>query len=141
MKVCSLIQPWATLVVIGAKERETRSWPTSYRGPIAIHASAGMPKWAKDACRFPPIQEALSKAGYKTWRDLPRGAILGVSEITGVQRIGPENTPPAPEVYFGDYTPGRYQWFLGPARALPAPIPAKGSLGLWDTDLVRAEPM
>jgi hypothetical protein len=40
MKTISLLQPWATLVAIGAKRIETRSWATSYRGPLAIHASA-----------------------------------------------------------------------------------------------------
>jgi hypothetical protein len=38
MKALSLWQPWATLVSIGAKRIETRSWPTKYRGPLAIHA-------------------------------------------------------------------------------------------------------
>lgn len=32
-------QPWATLIAIGAKRVETRSWFTSYRGPLAIHAA------------------------------------------------------------------------------------------------------
>ena len=38
MKALSLRQPWATLVAIGAKQIETRSWSTAYRGTIAIHA-------------------------------------------------------------------------------------------------------
>jgi hypothetical protein len=33
---------------------------------------------------------------------------------------------------FGDYSPGRWAWRLGNVRALPEPIPAKGSLGLWE---------
>lgn len=39
MKAISLWQPWATLIALGAKTIETRSWQTSYRGPIAIHAA------------------------------------------------------------------------------------------------------
>lgn len=39
MKVISLLQPWATLAVIGQKKIETRSWSTKYRGPLLIHAS------------------------------------------------------------------------------------------------------
>lgn len=34
----SLWQPYATLIAIGAKKIETRSWPTRYRGRLAIHA-------------------------------------------------------------------------------------------------------
>lgn len=40
MKAITLWQPWATLFACGAKEYETRSWATKYRGPIAIHAAA-----------------------------------------------------------------------------------------------------
>lgn len=39
MKAISLWQPWASLVPAGAKPVETRSWSTSYRGPLAIHAA------------------------------------------------------------------------------------------------------
>jgi activating signal cointegrator 1 len=40
MKAISIWQPWASLIAIGAKKYETRSWETSYRGPIAIHAAS-----------------------------------------------------------------------------------------------------
>ena len=43
MKALSLTQPWATLVVIGAKRIETRSWHTSYVGPLLIHAAKAIP--------------------------------------------------------------------------------------------------
>lgn len=39
IKALTLYQPWATLIAIGAKKIETRSWDTKYRGPLAIHAS------------------------------------------------------------------------------------------------------
>lgn len=42
MKVLSLTQPYATLIAIGAKRIETRSWATPYRGPLAIHAAQGL---------------------------------------------------------------------------------------------------
>jgi len=37
-KVLTLHQPWASLIAIGVKTMETRSWSTSYRGPLTIHA-------------------------------------------------------------------------------------------------------
>lgn len=43
MKVLSLWQPWASLVTLGVKTIETRSWSTKYRGPLAIHAAARGP--------------------------------------------------------------------------------------------------
>ena len=39
-KVLSLIQPWASLAVLGHKKIETRSWNTKYRGELFIHASS-----------------------------------------------------------------------------------------------------
>jgi hypothetical protein len=45
MKAITLHQPWATLVAIEQKKIETRSWPTSYRGPLAIHAAKTMPDY------------------------------------------------------------------------------------------------
>ena len=39
MKVISIKQPWATLILEGLKEYEFRSWKTKYRGELYIHAS------------------------------------------------------------------------------------------------------
>ncbi len=50
MKRLSLIQPWATLILSGAKRFETRSWRTPYRGPLAIHAGGRFPSLAKSLC-------------------------------------------------------------------------------------------
>lgn len=32
MKVLTIRQPWATLIALGEKQIETRSWRTAYRG-------------------------------------------------------------------------------------------------------------
>lgn len=40
MKYITLRQPWATLVALGLKRYETRSWDTDYRGDLVIHAAA-----------------------------------------------------------------------------------------------------
>lgn len=39
MKVLTVWQPWAQLLAAGHKHNETRSWRTSYRGEILIHAA------------------------------------------------------------------------------------------------------
>lgn len=44
MKVLTLHQPWASLIALGVKTIETRSWSTAYRGPLAIHAGSTWPK-------------------------------------------------------------------------------------------------
>ena len=40
MKVLSLTEPYATLIKMGIKTIETRSWKTNYRGELYIHASS-----------------------------------------------------------------------------------------------------
>ena len=39
MKAITLWDPWASLIALGEKKVETRSWRTDYRGPLAIHAA------------------------------------------------------------------------------------------------------
>ena len=43
MKAITILQPYASLIVAGAKQYETRSWDTPYRGIIAIHAGKNKP--------------------------------------------------------------------------------------------------
>jgi hypothetical protein len=47
LKALTLWQPWASLIALGVKTIETRSWPTKYRGPLAIHAAVRLPKVAE----------------------------------------------------------------------------------------------
>lgn len=42
MKVLTIKQPWATLIMQGYKRFEFRSWQTKYRGDLLIHAGKGI---------------------------------------------------------------------------------------------------
>lgn len=133
MKTLSLTQPWATLVAIGAKHFETRSWSTSYRGPIAIHASKRFPRDAIAICFEQPFGKVLHASGIVTPSELPLGAVIAIAELVDIQPtariLGILSDQ---EDAFGDYSPGRYAWHLTNVRKLPEPVPARGSLGLWD---------
>ena len=131
MKAITLTQPWATLVAIGAKRIETRSWRTSHRGPLAIHAAKGMPDWAKDICNEEPFRSVLLAAGIAGVCDLPRGCVIATASLIGCLTTE-QSFPSEQEEAFGDYGPGRFAWWLDNVVPLPAPIPAKGSLGLWE---------
>ena len=148
MKALTLTQPWATLVAIGAKKIETRSWRTSYRGPLAIHAAKGFPKWAKDTCRDNPFHSALYAAGLarERWTEgIPIGCVIATCNLldclpmvatgclSGVFDDYPELDTPQ-ERAFGDYSEGRYAWILEDVKPLPEPVPAKGALSLWEWD-------
>lgn len=132
MKAISLTQPWATLVAIGAKKIETRSWSTGYRGNVAIHASKTFPRWAQELCYNGHAIGWALKAYGVDWTALPKGAILCVCDLTACIRVEDASVKGTLEEWFGDYTPGRYAWRLANVRSLPEPIPAKGSLGLWE---------
>ena len=51
MKVITIKQPFATLIAEGLKEYEFRTWKTSYRGEILIHAGKGVDKKAMERFR------------------------------------------------------------------------------------------
>lgn len=146
MKALSLTQPWASLVIEGAKGYETRSWGTTERGFIAIHAATGMPVAARDIAYQSPFREALGlpDTAYPDRRRvlderLPRGALLGFARLDHVQQIA-EGTAAylgisEQERAFGDWTPGRYAWRFGATIQFEYPIPYHGALGLWTIDL------
>lgn len=133
MKCASLIQPYATLVVIEAKRFETRSWDTSFRGPVAIHASKGFPRWARELCEKEPFKSVLARAGYLKASDLPRGAVLGIADLFHTSQVTANTIlPREPEVSFGDYSVGRFLWHLHMLQKFKEPVPARGMLGLWN---------
>lgn len=126
MKALSLTQPWATAIIIGRKQIETRSWQTSFRGQIAIHAAKGFPAWAKE---FASVEHALQRLPSR----FPLGAIIGVAKIQDIRSTYElKLTISAIEKIYGDYSDGRFGWLLSDVIALPEPIPCKGALSLWD---------
>jgi len=150
MKAISLLQPWATLMAIGAKKIETRSWYTSHRGPLAIHASLG-DEWLQRLFSRDPFYRHLKAAGYTNASALPKGAVIGEVNIIDCRRIVTRETPitkmidkrvlmhppGGDELEFGDYTPGRYAWITSGAIIYHRPIPAKGQLSIWEFDQKR----
>lgn len=152
IKALTLWQPYASLVARLAKKVETRSWATSYRGPLAIHA-------AVRECRREEITEAMARAldwhFPSLWADvdgLPYGRVVatcrlvtcyrltsvesdairdGVTTVLRTLQAGPVEITPD-EAAFGDYSPGRFAWVLADVQALTPPVLAKGGRGLWD---------
>ena len=143
MKALTLTQPWATLVAVGENSIETRSWGTSYRGPLAIHSARGFPRDARELCRMSPYRGALGRHGYEDALSLPLGAVIAVAELVDVVQFtrgslrdvrarAKRGEFPPHEADFGDFSPGRYGWVLKDVSALREPIPARRMLGLWE---------
>lgn len=140
MKVITIRQPWATLIALGEKKFETRSWRTKYRGKLGIHAGKNIDK---AACRQEPIRSVLAKHGY-TDKNLPTGVILATCKLSNCIKVANElvmtayfNNGEDNEYYFGDYSEGRYAWELQDVQALENPIYAKGQLSLWEYPLKK----
>ena len=109
MKALTVYEPWATLLALGAKTYETRSWDPASKGLktptlLAIHAAK---HWDADTagillCR--PFREALAEAGFDIpqmpsdcharmlfrKRDCPftLGAIIGVGLLVDARPTG-----------------------------------------------------
>jgi hypothetical protein len=93
MKAITLYQPWATLVAMGKKRIETRSWSTNYRGSLAIHAGQNMKyiTGANSIIGQEPFRAALldDKYGYPTFPDFSLGVIVATCELIGYLYIPP----------------------------------------------------
>ncbi len=132
MKCLSVTQPWASLIVVGAKRIETRGWQTGYRGTLAIHAARKFPQSLRDLCAREPLRSLLHQAGHKSWRSLPLGALIGTVELLDclpVEDLGPVSVS---DRAFADLRPGRWAWLLDRPRSLAAPVPMSGRLGVFD---------
>jgi activating signal cointegrator 1 len=148
MKALSLWQPWASLIVIGAKAFETRGWDTRYRGPLAIHAAKKWNEDLKEQCLMRGFREAL-RPFYTTLGDIPRGAILGIVNLVEIistnfilaesekHLMKPElrqrtHIVSDQEMLFGNYASNRFAWRLEVVERFAEPIPTKGMQGLFE---------
>ncbi len=136
LRALTVKDPWATLIAIGAKQIETRSYRTRHRGLVALHSSKAFSSEDQALCFQEPVRSALERAGMRSPADLPRGAVIAVAEIVGCNQVpdgqGWEGSIPSePERSFGFYSPGRWMWRLQGVHRLPEPVQCRGMLGLW----------
>ena len=141
MKALCLTQPWATLMAIGAKQYETRSWRTRYHGLVALCAAKNFPRACRDLIHEDPFRQVLGATGWHEPKALPRGVILAVGFLSGcdptdqisvLRRADGSLVLSDQERAFGDYSPGRWAWLFHRVMVLARPLPVVGSLGLFD---------
>jgi hypothetical protein len=136
MKAITLYQPWATLVAIGEKTYETRSWKTDYRGELAIHSSKYFSKGLRKLCLQQPFIDALH--GYLGPSLNPNkqfwfGYILAICEMVDcIPTKEIRRNLHLRELSFGDYSDGRFAWQLKLIKLLDSPVSARGFQGLWN---------
>jgi hypothetical protein len=140
MKSLTLFQPWASLVAAGVKCVETRSWGTSYRGDLAIHASKRWDDGLADAWRDAAENTrrcwglAFRPPAWIAAGNLPLARTLGcvVAVVTLADCRPMTDAPDAQEALFGTFGTGRWGWTLANLRSLAEPVPVTGRQLLWD---------
>lgn len=128
MKVISLTEPFATLIKEKKKKIETRSWKTSYRGELYIHASSTrVPKeWKENKELMNLVQEELTFGKIICKCNLVDCIEMTEEWIDKLKKEQPE------EYVCGIYEKGRYAWVLEKIEPLEEPITVKGHLGIWN---------
>ena len=117
MKVLSLKQPFAELVVSGNKTIELRKWNTSFRGKFLVHASKI------------PDRKSMKKFGFS---ELQYGFIIGEAELVDVKHyLNQEEHQKDKQKHLADSTWGNYGFVLKNAKRIK-PIPVKGKLNFWE---------
>lgn len=120
MKVLSLKQPFAELILQGRKTIELRNWNTKFRGEFLIHASK-IPDW-----------NAMEKFGFEK---LPCGFIVGKAELVDVKKYlnNSEHTKDKNK-HLANSSWGNFGFILKNVKRIE-PIPAKGKLGFWEFNI------
>ena len=124
MKAITIKQPFASLIREGYKEYEFRTWKTSFRGEIYIHAGLGIDK------------EAMNRV--KDYNlTYPSGCIIAKAKITDCvevdDNLSQELLKKNEKVYYNlkKKKEKRYGFKIEDVEKIN-PIPVKGKLSLWD---------
>lgn len=135
LKGLTLTQPWASLIAVGAKEWETRGWPTGYRGAVLIHSSRNFPGDAREFAGSHPLVAPLLPQLRDPFEHIALGCVVAIARLTDCVRTTDLTQDPARltelERSVGNFEPGRFAFRFTHVRKLH-PIPWRGALSLWE---------
>ena len=120
MKVLTIKNPWASLIVNNYKKYEFRSWKTNYRGKILIHAGLS----SDDDTMFSEYNLEYIK-----------GAIIGEADLVDcilVAKSFDDELKNSNTIVYSYEHVGLYAWKLENIKKYDKPIYVKGKLGLWN---------
>src|SRR5574344_761408 len=121
MKVLTIKQPFASLIVNKYKKYEFRTWKTNYRGKILIHAGLSKDKRINDFSCY--------NLNYVF------GSIIGEAEIYDCKLIDEkfkEELLKENSLVYKDVKIGEYAFCLKNIKKYENTITIKGKLGLWN---------
>lgn len=123
MKVLTIKEPWASLIISGYKEYEFRSWKTNYRGKILIHSGLSLER-----------DNALKFKDYNL--NYGNGEIIVEAILTDCIPVTKEFEDDLykinPLVYGKSEHTRVYAWRLENIVMYEERIPCRGKLGLWN---------
>ncbi|MDC8024895.1 ASCH domain-containing protein [Elizabethkingia anophelis] len=160
-KALSIKQPFASLITLGIKPIENRTWRTNFRGRTYVHASMNLPKDHWGLLSPEQYKQAMdSLIDGKLREELHLGAIIGEVDIVDCVQDHPSiwaeksrliKKPIPDDFFYGDYmTTDKYDralakwektggilpiwnWVLANPIMYDEPIlNVKGKLSLWD---------
>lgn len=114
MNALTICQPYAEMIAIGMKVIENRTWPTTYRGPLAIHAGKSR-EWLDDDYDYS-----------KHFPDMTFGSVIAIVTLEDCVRL---NQLPA-HLVDNEHANGPWCWILNDVHRI-TPVPFRGSQGLW----------
>ena len=120
MKVLSVQQPWAELIVVGYKDVENRVRRSHYRGRLLIHASGKVDKWGMEDI-LATLREDGNEEAAAFFAAAPTGCIVGQVEMVDCVTEHPS-----------DWFDGPFGYVLANPLYFETPIPMKGKLGIYD---------
>lgn len=134
MKALTIWQPYASLLVMGLKEFETRGWETKYRGPLLITAAKRNDNPRKDD--IDRVVRILREYGMDRQAEElfescggSFGCAVGVVKLTSCRAMMDGGSDLENAVgYFGE---GRFGWKCDEPRVFDSPVPVVGKQGLW----------
>ncbi len=128
MKVLTIKQPYASLIAVGLKRYEFRTWKTNYRGDFLIHAGKSVDK------------EAIKRLEFLNL-DYPQGCILAKVTLTDCIQVDEEFRDKLRKensvVYAGVIEDNMWQGYgfqLNNIQKIE-PIFVNGKLGFWEYDI------
>ena len=158
-------EPYASLLMLGAKRIETRSWPapaSAIGQRIAIHAAKGLTIDELWTCYEDSFFDVLTAGGVRLPEQglldrspkaalaaaflATRGCIVATATLHACRRMPDVSYRemrgmleragfPEHELEFGDFSPGRYGWIVTDVERLAVPVPARGQQGIWQWEM------
>jgi len=144
MRAITLWQPHASLMAVGAKKIETRSWkaPSTLKAGdlVAIHAAAKTPPgWLRDFTGLAVVRQLLAEHRQINLEH-QAGVIVGVATFVKCLKLHPSGVlDDAGELIeiseqertLGSYASGRFGWVFEDARPLINSVRVRGYQGVW----------